>query len=127
MKHASGNQSSISIAMTPDNRAPELVRDESGLLRSGDIAISVIDGRPPMFVWSDAIAYGLMVDTSLAGDGRTIWEVHSTVGFSTSVLFGHIPDFAEEICNASPLVPGRRYFVSVYGSYPRYGIQEFIA
>ena len=79
-----------------------------------------------MFVWPNATAYGLMIDRSLTGEERTLWEIHSTVGFSTCVAFGQVPRFAEEIIGPAPLVPGCRYFVSVYGTYPRYGIQEFV-
>jgi hypothetical protein len=126
MKRCVGRQeSSLSIAMSPENSVPEFVRDVDGFARSGDIRIVVTIGPSPMFVWDDAIAFGLMVDTSLTGNERTMWEVHSTVGFSTSASYGLVPDFADEICEPGALIPGRRYFVSVYGTYPRYGIQEF--
>jgi hypothetical protein len=125
--YGSGPESSISIAMSPENSAPEFTRDASGLAHSGDIRVIVTEGPSPMFIWPDGIAYGLMVDTSLTGNERTMWEVHSVVGFSTSVRYGELPFFAEEIAGPDSLIPGRRYFVSVYGTYPRYGIQEFIA
>ena len=105
--------------------AGELSRDSRGFLRSGDISITVVHGESTMFVWPNAIGYGLMVDSSLDGADRTIWEIHSTIGFSTHVAFGRLPQFAEEIVAPMLLVRGRRYFVSVYGTYPRYGIQEF--
>ena len=118
-------QSSISIAMTPENTAPEFTLDASGMARSGDIQIAVTGGPSPLFVWANATAYGLMVDTSLTGNDSTLWEVHSTVGMSSVVAYGCLPQFAEEICTPMELTPGRRYYVSVYGAYPHYGIQEF--
>jgi hypothetical protein len=113
--------------MSPANAAPEFTRDESGLMKAGDIPITVASGGPPMFVWLNAVAYSLIIDTSLAGNERTMWEVNSTVGFSMAVRFGVVPEFAEEICGPVPLIPGLHYFVSIYGTYPRYGIREFVA
>jgi len=67
-----------------------------------------------------------MVDSSLSGHEPTLWEIDSAVGFSSSVAFGHPPALAGEVAPPLPLIRGRHYFVSVYGGYPRYGIQEFV-
>jgi hypothetical protein len=120
-------QRQTSIALdTREAAALELTLDDAGLIRSGDIAITVCSGESLVFVWRDSTAYGLMVDSSLGGSEPTIWEVHSVVGFSSVVAFGQTPVFAEQVAPPLPLTRGQHYFVSVYGAHPRYGIQEFV-
>lgn len=107
------------------NAAPQFTRDADGFARSGDIEITVMKGVSALFVWTNAVAFGLMVDSSLGGEESPLWELHSTVGFSSALAYGSVPLFAEAISGPVALIPGRRYFVSVYGAYPRFGIQEF--
>lgn len=113
--------------MSATNAALELTRDANGLLHSGDIPITVVSSASPLFVWPNAIAFALMVDSSLGGNGRILWEIHSTIGFSSSVAFGHVPLFAQEIAGPLSAIAGSHYFVSIYGTYPHFGIQEFVA
>ena len=112
--------------MSAVDTALELTRDTDGLLHSGDIPITVANGALPLFAWPDAIAFALMVDSSLSGNDRVLWEIHSIVGFSSSVAFGHVPLFAQEIAGPSSMTAGSHYFVSIYGTYPHFGIQEFV-
>jgi hypothetical protein len=109
-----------------DVAALQLTLDETGLTRSGDIAITVVQGVSLIFAWQNAVAYGLMVDGSLSGSEPPLWEVHSAIGFSSVVVFAQTPAFAEQIAPPLPLVRGQHYFVSVYAKHPRYGIQEFV-
>jgi hypothetical protein len=116
-------------SIAPDSSevaALQLTLDDIGLVRSGDILITVWSGESLVFVWRDFTAYGLMVDSSLGGSEPTLWEIQSTTGFSSVVAFAQTPAFAEQVAPPLPLVRGRHYFVSVYGEHPRYGIQEFV-
>lgn len=106
--------------------ALELALDEAGLIRSGDIPIRVVAGDSLQFVWRDAVAYGLMVDSSLDGKKPTLWEVDSSAGFSSVIVYARVPLFAREVATPLLLIRGGHYFVSVYGAFPSYGIQEFV-
>jgi len=126
MKPPGSSQFLFSVPTATSLETIEFTRDAEGLSRSGDIPITVFAGTALIFAWPDAVAYGLMVDSSLRGDEPTLWEINRALGFSSSVIYGQCPKFVQEIRAPLPLLPGQRYFVSVYGPYPRYGIQEFL-
>jgi hypothetical protein len=123
MQRGGNSQPSVS---TGSPATLELTLGADGLITSGDVPITVISGASLIFVWPDAVAFGLMVDSSLSGREPALWEIESAVGFSSSVAFGQLPQLAREVAPPLLLIRGRRYFVSVYGEYPRYGIQEFM-
>ncbi len=120
MKQHGSLQSSLALG----EATLELSVDDVGLIHSGHIPITVIPGASLVFVWHDAVGYGLMVDSSLGGKEPALWEIDSNIGFSSLVVYGEIPPFAHEVAAPLPLVRGTRYFVSVYGAYPIYGIRS---
>ena len=126
MKLPGTSQLLLSVAKATSLETVEFRRNADGLVTSGDIAITMFCGASVIFTWPDAVAYGLMVDSSLGGHEPVLWEIDSAVGFSSVVAFGQCPQFAREVASPLPLIRGRRYFVSVYGGYPSYGIQEFV-
>ncbi len=126
MKQNGTLHSSLALDGPTREATLELSVDDVGLIHSGDIPVKVIPGASLVFVWHDAVGYGLMVDSSLGGKEPTLWEIDGTVGFSSLVAYGEIPPFARGVAAPLPLVRGRHYFVSVYGAFPRYGIQEFV-
>lgn len=71
-------------------------------------------------------AYTLIVEKSPCSVETPAWAIHSTLGISSPVIFGMLPEFATEDTPPAWLIPMRHYFVSIYGPYPHYGTREFI-
>lgn len=82
---------------------------------TGDISLTVSSGPTPRFSWSPGCkTFFLLVESQ--GAGGDVWSIMTpgTNGLVSGIRYGTVPDGAQELDPASPLVAGSPYAVYVF-------------
>jgi hypothetical protein len=100
---------------------PEAVTASAGMCgRNAAVAVSVTGGaQGPSFSWSPGCRAALVLVED--PDGEDLWELSGNAGVAPGVRYGIAPEGTSADGDASPLVRGSQYVVSVYGGPPGSG------